>query len=93
MRDVCPGYASFQVSGTVFLEPVQYHENRWARKGADRKIAKRFCAAAARRKGLQRKARRKRIGASEDLERKARIFCPREAGKKRRPNSELYMSY
>jgi hypothetical protein len=33
--------------------------------------------------GLQRKAHRKRMGASEDLERKARFFCP-PGGKKMR---------
>jgi hypothetical protein len=39
------------------------------------------------RKGLQWKAHRKRIGASEDLERKARFFCP-AAGKKMRPKEK-----
>ncbi|MDR1317956.1 MAG: hypothetical protein LBK13_13905, partial [Spirochaetales bacterium] len=34
------------------------------------------------RKGLERKAHRKRMGASEDLERKARFFCPRRRVKK-----------
>jgi hypothetical protein len=37
------------------------------------------------RQGLERKAHRICIGKSEDLERKARFFCP-AAGKKRRPN-------
>jgi hypothetical protein len=42
----------------------------------------RWCA----REGLQRKAHRKRLGASEDWERNARFFCPRGAGKKTRPD-------
>jgi hypothetical protein len=53
-------------------------ENCYAQRA--RKIAKQNCVCPQVRQGLKRKSRRKRMGAFEELKRKARFFCTAKKG-------------